>query len=241
MPIFASYHPLAERVGFPELGAKEQISRGPRGNKKIDTEKGRRRMSGTKAVTWRGVAGRVAGVLAATMMLAAVSVAPAQAQGLSDKAVNTFMRYAWMMTPQKFTKPNGKTVIIDKKKKDEVMVSTQQAREVIMTARLTAHAQICNLPGAQLANYQSMMRRLQLSKKWSEPQIIFMNQLHLTTVMMLTGKIQVVEKKDGKQVVVDEKKAKLRTCTEEERKKVKKLIIEYLKSEPKWKNTKKQG
>ncbi|MEM7778247.1 MAG: hypothetical protein AAF732_21910 [Pseudomonadota bacterium] len=169
---------------------------------------------------------------------------PASAQGLSEKAVKTFMNYAWSLTPQKFTKPDGTSVLIDKTKKDEVVVPVQKAREVIMAGRLTAHAQICDLPEAQVANYQSLMRRTQQVEKWTPQQIIYINQLHLTTVMLLTGKIQLVEKRGDKEIVIDDKKeSKARTCSKDERTRVKKLIIEYLNSEPKVKSasSKKQG
>ena len=80
-------------------------------------------------------------------------------QQLSEKAVKTFMEYAWSLTPQKFTKPDGKSVLIDKSKRDEVTVPVNKAREVIMAGRLTAHAQICELPEDQVRNYGSLMRR----------------------------------------------------------------------------------
>lgn len=166
-------------------------------------------------------------------VVVASHAAHASAQGLSDKAVDTFMRYAWSLTPKKFTKPNGESIVIDRTKKEDIMVPPAKAREIILVGRLTAHASICDLPEAQVQNYRSMMRREQNSNNWTEQQIVYINQLHLTTVMMLTGKIQLVEKQGEKEVVIDEKKAKVAECTPEQREKVKNRIIEYLKSEPK--------
>lgn len=191
-------------------------------------QKGRRSMGGITVVAGRFGAAAVFG-----LVLFVSFAVPAAAQGLSDKAVTTFMRYAWDMTPQKFTKPDGTSVLIDKAKKDEVMVPEDKAREIILAGRMTAHASMCDLPEAQVANYQSMIRRERASKKWTEQQLIYINQLHLTTVMMLTGKIQLVEKQGDKEIVIDESKSHVQTCTEEQREKVKNIILEYIKSEPK--------
>ena len=58
--------------------------------------------------------------------------------------------------------------------------------------------------------------------------MLFINQLHLFTVMTLTGKVQLVEKDGDKQVVVQEgKPAKAETCTDTERKKIQEQIMAY--------------
>ena len=46
------------------------------------------------------------------------------------------------------------------------------------------------------------MRREEAKTKWTDQQMLFINQLHLFTVMTLTGKVQLVEKDGDKQVVV---------------------------------------
>ncbi len=204
-------------------------------------------MSGITAARGRfdghlAMATRKGAQLAIALALVCGAVAPAVAQqGLSDRAVKAFMNYAWQLTPQKFTKPDGKTVIIDRSKRNEVEVPPAKAAEIILAGRRSAHAQICGLKDEQIANYQSMMNRENASKKWSEQQMVYISQLHLTTIMLLTGKVEVVERQDGKVVVVDEKKAPVKTCTDEERTQVKRQIIEYLKTDPELKNAKKQG
>jgi hypothetical protein len=154
------------------------------------------------------------------------------AQELSERTVRTFLDYAWSLTPSKFTKPDGKSVEIDKKNRNSVQIPLETAREVIMVGRLTAHAQMCELPEDQVNNYRSLMRREEHKKKWTEQQMIYINQLHLTTVMMLTGKIKLVEKDGDKEVVVEESKSGAVTCTDEQRKKVRELIAAYIKTEP---------
>ena len=55
-------------------------------------------------------------------LAASILATPASSQDLSEKATRAFMEYAWSLTPEAFTKPNGETIQIDKTKKDEVMI-----------------------------------------------------------------------------------------------------------------------
>ena len=160
-------------------------------------------------------------------------VAGASAQELSEKAVKSFMDYAWSLTPQQFSKPDGTVIQIDKKKREEVMVPLDTARDVIKVGRLSAHAQVCNLQDHQTANHHSLMQREIAKNKWTPQQMVFISQLHLTTVMLLTGKIRLVEKDGDKEVVVEEEKqAPAQTCTDEQRAKVKEMIATYVKESP---------
>src|SRR3990170_3359097 len=160
-------------------------------------------------------------------------VTSANAQELSEKAIKSFMDYAWSLTPQQFSKPDGSVIQIDKKKRDEVLVPVEVAREVIKAGRLSAHAQVCDLRDDQIVNHRAMMRREDEKKKWTPQQMVYISQPHLTTVMLLTGKIKLIEKEGDKEVVVDEGKEPAQTCTEEQRKKVKELITAYVAASPK--------
>jgi hypothetical protein len=176
-----------------------------------------------------------AGVLGAIALVAglAVSSGAGATQELSETTVRKYMDYAWSLTPHKFTKPDGRTIEIDKKDRSKVDVPIETAREVIRAGRLTAHAQFCELIEDQVNNHRSLMKRESEKKKWTEQQMIYINSLHLTTVMLLNGKIKLVEQQDGgKEVVIEERKSNERTCTEEQRKKVKESIAAYLKSGP---------
>jgi hypothetical protein len=170
---------------------------------------------------------------ACACMAAVAGPAFAQNKELSDKSVLTLMRYAWGMVPEKFTTPLGKTIIVDKSHASEAIVPLDIAREVIRVARMSAYAQLCELPEEQRANYQTLMRREEAKSKWSDQQMLFINQLHLFTVMTLTGKVQLVEKDGDKQVVVQEgKPAKTESCTDTERKKVQDQIMAFVNSAP---------
>jgi hypothetical protein len=181
------------------------------------------------------------GLLAMSFGVAVGVPTSVQAQGkdLSDESVKVLMNYAWAMTPVKFTRPDGTIIEVDKTKRDEVVVPIEQARNVIRVARLSAYAQICGLPEEQSSNFQTMMVREQARKsdkggdQWTKQQLLYINQLHLFTVMTLTGKLTVVETEGeaDKEVVVQEQaigNKKQPTCSDTERDKVKEQIKLYV-------------
>jgi hypothetical protein len=176
----------------------------------------------------------VIGGCAAALMLGTAAM-PAAAQDLSEKSIRSFMEYAWSLTPQQFSKQDGTVIVIDKKKKQDVMVPIDVAREVIRVGRISAHAQICGLSDHQVINHRSLMKREEEKKSWSDQQLVYINQLHLTTVMLLTGKIRLVEKDGDKEVVIDDGKSAQQTCTEEQKAKVRDVIIAYVEAGPNFK------
>jgi hypothetical protein len=179
---------------------------------------------------------------AAASVLGAFAAVQAQGKDLSDESVKVLMNYAWAMTPVKFTRPDGLIIEVDKSKRDEVVVPIEQARNVIRVARLSAYAQICGLTEEQSSNFQTMMAREQAKKsdnggeKWTKQQLLYINQLHLFTVMTLTGKLTVMETEGegDKEVVVEEKAVgnkKAPTCSDTERDKVKEQIKAFVAAE----------
>ena len=180
----------------------------------------------------KGARAGLALIGAIALVAGAAGPSLAQAKDLSEKSVLALMRYAWAMVPQRFTTPQGKVIEVDKSKPSESVVPMDTAREVIRVARMSAYAQLCELPEEQRANYQTLMRREE-GKKWTDQQMLYINQLHLFTVMTLTGKVQLVEKDGDKQVVVQEgKPAKTGTCSDTEKKKVQDQIMAYVSSSP---------
>ncbi len=179
-------------------------------------------------------------VAAAVSVSAALGIVPAAAQGLSEKSVLTLMDYAWAITPERFTKPDGVTIVVDRNKRKEIEVPIETAREVIRVGRLSSHAQMCDMPDEQARNYRSLMLREAQKKKWSEQQMLYMNQLHLVTVMLLTGKLKLVEREEGKDLkVVQDPPAKTKdaktdakSCSPEQKAKVMETIAAYVKSGP---------
>jgi hypothetical protein len=171
---------------------------------------------------------------AAAMALLAVGTAAAQEKAPSDNSVRTFMNYAWALLPEKFTPPNGKTIVVDKKKKKDVEVPLDVAREAVQVGYYSAHAQMCNLMEEQQANYDTLMLRQRSANKWSDQQLLYIQKLHQVTVMIMTGKVVIVEKEGD--VTVSQKEAKTnvsQACTDDNRQKVKTQITSYINSGPK--------
>lgn len=167
-------------------------------------------------------------------LLASMSLVPvaAAADELSDKSAQVVMEYAWGLVPQQFTMPNGKTVLIDKTKKSEIVVPLDVARDVIRVGYRSAHAKACDLKEEQIRNYNSLMRREIEKKKWTDQQLIYISQLHLTTMMLLTGRIQLIDREGGKEVKPEVDSPSKLQCTPELSTKVKSEIEAYVASGP---------
>jgi hypothetical protein len=177
-------------------------------------------------------------VIGAALIAGLVSAGGAQAQGgseLSDSSIKSLMNYAWAITPPKFTMPTGKEIIVDKSKRDQAMIPLDIAREIVKVGRVSASAQMCGLVEEQAGNYKTLMAREQARSKWSDQQLLFISQLHLFTVMMMTGGVKVVEKEGEKEIVMDTpklEKPKADACSAAERDKVKAQLTAYAEGQP---------
>ena len=148
------------------------------------------------------------------------------------KSVKLITGFALTTIPSEIKQPDGKVLKIDRSNLDRILVPLEDARRIIMTARNSAHAQMCDLPELQAENYLALMRSEQAKKKWSQEQMLFINRLHLFTVMWLTGNVKFLEK-DGKKeptVISEPDKGEKKACTPEEKEAVKSNIEAFLKS-----------
>jgi hypothetical protein len=188
-----------------------------------------------KTAGFKGVvAGLAASLAVAATAITAVPGARAEpATGPSDELVKAVIDYAWAMIPTQFSNKDGNVIVVDKSKRDAVMVPMEVAREVVRVGRVSAHAQVCNLAEDQALNHRSLMRREVDKKIWTDQQKLWINQLHLTTVMILTGKLKAIENDTGKEVAVVESKEPANTCTEEQKKAVQEKIKAYVDAGPK--------
>lgn len=153
----------------------------------------------------------------------------AQAQGkLSDKSVNTLMDYAWQILPSKFTMPSGKTIEVDKKKKAENTIPVENGREVIRVAYSSAQAQVCELWEEQQANFDTLMRREQDRKKWTDQQLLYITTLHRMTIHAVAGKLRVEEKGGELKVFLEPIKPGEGSCTEDQKTKIREAIVAYV-------------
>jgi predicted Rdx family selenoprotein len=148
---------------------------------------------------------------------------------LSEKRLNTLMKFAWENVPEKYTPRSGKTIVVDKKKPAAAMVPADVAREVIRVGHRSGHAQRCSLFEEEKANFETMMRREQAAKKWSDQQLLFMQKLHQVTIMLIVGKATFVEH-EGEQII-SQKEAKTNItapCTDDQKKDVRDQIKAYI-------------
>ncbi|WP_147361459.1 hypothetical protein [Dichotomicrobium thermohalophilum] len=172
--------------------------------------------------------------LAVAAAVLCVYAGPASAQDggeLSEKTVNVITGFALTTIPSEIKRPDGSVMKIDKSDLSKIVVPVDDARRVIKVARLSAHAQMCDLPQLQAQNYLTMMRQERAKDKWTEEQLLFINRLHLFTVMWLSGNVRFVDKGDGSkepEIISDPDESK-NECTEEDRKQVRAAIENYLK------------
>ncbi|MGI9478003.1 MAG: hypothetical protein ACR2PI_14985 [Hyphomicrobiaceae bacterium] len=171
--------------------------------------------------------------------MAALLLAPASeasAQKISKKSVKTLMQYALSYTPDRFTGSDGNTIHINRKDPEAIkklLVPLPKAEEAVLAGRLAAHARVCGLFDEEKNTFISFVVREKRSKKWTPQQIIYLRALFYTTEMLMVGKVQVVQRDDGgKKVVIKEGKAAIKSCTDQQRGKVKELVANYIKAGP---------
>jgi hypothetical protein len=180
------------------------------------------------------VGARVGAGLMCAAIIALLSGGSGQAQEKdpSDNSVRMFMKYAWVLLPEKFTSPNGKTIVVDKKKPKEIDIPIEVAREAVKVGYFSAHAQLCDLMEEQQANYRTLMAR-HGADKWTDQQQLFIQKLHQATVMIMTGKIVFQENGDNLAPVQREAKTNPHEeCTDAKRQQVKEQIATYINARP---------
>ena len=168
---------------------------------------------------------------------AALAVAPAgvnaQKPQMSEKTVLILMDYAWALTPAEFTTETGKIIRVNKDKFEEVKLPLDDAREVIRIARVSGQAQICEMGEAQTANYETLMEREAARGKWTDQQLVFINKLHLFTVMTMTGQVKAADPDTPVGTLSKEAPAKSSvTCTDADRKRIEEQILAYINAAP---------
>jgi hypothetical protein len=167
---------------------------------------------------------------------AALAVAPAGANAqkaqMSDKTVLVLMEFAWALTPAEFTTETGKVIRINKDKFEEVKLPMDDAREVIRVARVSGQAQICEMGEAQTANYETLMERETARSKWTDQQMVFINKLHLFTVMTMTGQVKATDPDSPAAVAKEAPPKTTVVCTDADRKRIEEQILAYVKAAP---------
>jgi preprotein translocase subunit YajC len=141
---------------------------------------------------------------------------------LTDAALNTI--------PSEVKRSDGTTMKIDKSDPSSIVVPADDRRRIIRVAHLTADAARCELEQLQVQNYFAMMRQERAKDKWTEEQLLFINRLHLFTVMLLNGNIKAKtdeNQNEDYEIMADPETAS--ECSEEDREQVRSRIENYLK------------
>jgi len=153
---------------------------------------------------------------------------------IKDKTVQTLMKYALSLMPEVYTGPDGKKIAIEKNKPNEVLIPIDDSRRIIIVGVRSANAQNCDLKIMQTLNHNAMIKYEKVFKTWSLKQKLFINQLHLFTVLYMTGNVKFNDEEDSKKTSSKPpKKGDLDNkykCSDEERQKVTDNIDAYLDS-----------
>lgn len=145
---------------------------------------------------------------------------------MSDKVIAQLMKFAFSLMPQVYTGPDGKKINIDKKNPNEVIIPVADARRIVDVGVLSARAQNCDLKVMQTLNHNAMVKYETIFKNWTTKQKLFINQLHLFTVLYFTGNAKFTE---GDAPTPKEKPKEVkRTCTDEQKKAIQVNIDDYL-------------
>ena len=124
---------------------------------------------------------------------AAVAQTPEPAAEVSDRTLKTLKALAWQALPDRIAQ-NGQTVVeIDKSDPAKIIIPDADARKIIREASLTARAHQCDLQDLVIANRDALLLREKQTGRWTAAQLQYINTLHLFTVQLLLGKVDVVD------------------------------------------------
>jgi len=120
-----------------------------------------------------------------------------QKSGLSDSAVRVLMTYAYSIIPEQQTRPDGKTIKIDKSDPKPFLIPDDDARRIIRVATRSAYAEACDLPELARENYKTMLLGEIAKKTWTEQQLMMINALHMFSTSYFSGNAKITEAPDA--------------------------------------------
>ncbi len=170
--------------------------------------------------------------LAAALGLASAGAAVAQDKkdGVNPKTLKTLKTLAWQSLPSKIILADKRVVEINKSDPSQIIVPDEDAERIVRAAHLTARAHQCDLQELVIANRDAIMKAEKAKNKWSESQLHYINTLHLYTVQLLVGKIEVAEEGKGdKQGASAPAKPAAVQCSDNEKKEILAAVEAYEK------------
>ncbi len=150
-----------------------------------------------------------------------------QKKSPSDRTVRVLMGWAFAAVPEKIKTKDGREIILDRSDPEKFMIPIDDARRIIRVAMRSTNAKICGLPKLEGQNFLKMMAREKALGKWTREQIKFIQMLHISAGLVITGGFKVGEEAESKQDDQNDMQKKY-TCSEEKRLRVKARIEAYL-------------
>jgi hypothetical protein len=158
-------------------------------------------------------------VLAAGLTFAGAATAQEKGGEINAKTLKTLKTLAWQSLPSKIILADKRVIEINKTDPSQIIIPDADALRIIKAAHLTARAHQCDLQELVIANRDAIIKAEKASNKWSDSQLHYINTLHLYTVQLLVGKIEVIEegKGDKKAGTVAAPAAATANCTDNEK------------------------
>ncbi len=147
----------------------------------------------------------------------------------SDRAVRVIMGYAFAALPESVPKRDGSTVKLERDEPLKFMIPIEDARRIIRHASLSARADLCGMKDLEREHFGNIMKHERAVHKWTSYQFIFIELLHATTGLIMTGSIQAgdeAEKPDDETKDV----RKEYVCSPQERERVKSEVQADIKA-----------
>lgn len=147
---------------------------------------------------------------------------------LSERTVRVIMGTAFAGIPDELPKPGGEMVKVDRSDPNKFLIPVEDAREIIVSAVLSARADLCDMKDLGRKHFESIMRRERARGKWTPFQMTYIDVLHATTGLYMTGSASVGD--DAKKEDSPDKDIKAKyKCSDAERARVKAAIESDIK------------
>jgi hypothetical protein len=151
---------------------------------------------------------------------------------LSDRTVRVIMGTAFAGIPESLPKPNGEVVKLDRSDPKKFLIPLDDARRIIIKSVLSARADLCGLKDLERKHFLSIMRHEKALEKWTSYQLTYIDILHATTGIYMTGASATGDtakkKMDG-----SEDRRNDYSCSPEERERVRAAVEAELKQDTK--------
>lgn len=167
--------------------------------------------------------------LSLVMSLASpVSAQDTKKKSPSDRTVRVIMGWAFVAVPET-VKRDGKVVKLNRENPKDFYIPLEDARRIIRVSARSANANLCGMNKLEARNFLKLMSSEKKLNKWTPDQLIFIQQLHIATGLVMTGSGKAGEDVKKADDAKDDARDKHK-CTDEERARIKASIEDYIKT-----------